>query len=498
MKRGELIYHGKDRLGGMEVLIKSKMKGDELMDANKKTLEMYGGIWGGLVPLFVLMAVLIWLSVAERGGTSAFWAGGWLAVAAGLFLAKNKREYCGAIMRGLGDKNGIVIITAWLFAGVFGKLMVAGGLVEGLLWFGLKTGAEGALFTLLAFIAAMLFSLGTGTSTGTVLSLIPVLYPAGVFLGANPAMLAAGILSGAAFGDNLAPVSDTTIVSAYTQEATMKDVVRSRFPLSISAAAISAVVLLIAGGGGTVTNLPEIKAAVNPAGLLMLLSFAIVVVSALSGRHIVESLIYGNVSAIIFGLLNGKLSLSAVLHIPAKRGESTGLIESGISGVVGAIIFALLVLAITQVLVESGVLINLLNWAQRTISKTVRQAEAVIVFTTILASIPIAANAPALLLVGPGFVKPLGEKFNLAPARRANLMDCAVCTIFFTLPWHIAVIVWYGTLASAAQSWQLPLPSIGAAAMNPYSWALLGVLLFSVITGWNRKYVTPDAVVSER
>lgn len=32
-------------------------------------------------------------------------------------------------------------------------------------------------------------------------------------------MLAAGILSGAAFGDNLAPVSDTTIVSAYTQGA---------------------------------------------------------------------------------------------------------------------------------------------------------------------------------------------------------------------------------------------------------------------------------------
>ena len=467
------------------------------MNSNKKTLEMYGGIWGGLVPLFVLISVLIWLSVAERGGTSAFWAGGWLAIVAGLLFAKNKKDYCGSIMRGLGDKNGIVIITAWIFAGVFGKLMVAGGLVEGLLWFGLKTGAEGALFTLLAFIAAMLFSLGTGTSTGTVLSLIPVLYPAGVFLGANPAMLAAGILSGAAFGDNLAPVSDTTIVSAYTQEATMKDVVRSRFPLAISAAGISAVVLLITGGGGSVTNMPEIKAAMDPAGLLMLLSFAIVVAAALSGRHILESLIYGNISAIIFGMLNGKLGLSAVLHIPAKRGESTGLIESGISGVVGAIIFALLVLAVTQVLVESGVLTNLLSWAQRTISKTVRQAEAVIVATTILASIPIAANAPALLLVGPGFVKPLGEKFNLAPARRANLMDCAVCTIFFTLPWHIAVIVWYGSLSSAAQSWHLPLPSIGAAAMNPYSWALLGVLLFSVLTGWNRKYAEPDTLVSE-
>lgn len=461
------------------------------MNSEKKTLEMYGGLWGGIIPLLILIIVLIWLSVAGKGSPIGFWAGGWLAIAVGLFFAKNKRDYCDCVMRGLGDRNGIVIVTAWLFAGVFGKLMVAGGLVEGLLWFGLETGATGALFTVLAFIAAMLFSVGTGTSTGTVLSLIPVLYPAGVFLGANPVMLAAGILSGAAFGDNLAPVSDTTIVSAFTQEATMKDVVRSRAPLALSAAAISAVVLLITGGGGQIADLPSIEASMFPAGLLMLISFAVVVGSALAGRHIIESLIYGNVSAVILGMINGKIAWSDVLRLPAERGATSGLIQDGISGVTGAIIFALLVLAVTQVMVESGVMDSILRWAQRTIAKTVRQAEASIIGVTILASIPIAANAPALLLVGPSFVKPLGERFNLAPARRANLMDCAVCTIFFTIPWHIAVIVWYSTLSSAAQSWNLPLPSIGAAALNPYTWALLAVLIFSVITGWNRKYAEP-------
>lgn len=456
-------------------------------------LEMYGGTFGGLAPLLVLIAILIWLSVAERGGTVAFWAGGWLAIVVGLFLAKNKKQYCEAVMRGIGDKNGIVIVTAWIFAGVFGKLMVAGGLVDGLLWFGLTTGAQGAVFTVLSFIAAMLFSLGTGTSTGTVLSLIPVLYPAGVFLGANPVMLAAGILGGAAFGDNLAPVSDTTIVSAFTQEADMRDVVKSRAPLSLSAAAICVVILAFTGGGGDVSQLPAIEASMDPSGLLMLLSFAIVVVSALLGRHIVESLIYGNISAIIFGLINGKMKLSDVFHIPAARGESTGLIEAGISGVTGAIIFALLVLAVTQVLVESGVMSSILNWSLRTIAKTVRQAELVIIFVTILASIPIAANAPALLLVGPSFVKPLGEKFNLAPARRANLADCSVCTIFFILPWHIAVITWYSALTSAAETWNITLPSVWSAVYNPYTWALLAVLFFSVFTGWSRKFADDTA-----
>ena len=127
----------------------------------------------------------------------------------------------------------------------------------------MTTGAQGGVFVMLVFLAAMLFALGTGTSTGTCIALSPVVYPAGYFLGADPAMLGLAILSGAAFGDNLAPISDTTIVSAYTQGAEMRDVVRSRFPLAISAASISAVVFLVFGGGGEVRPLPEMQASLN-------------------------------------------------------------------------------------------------------------------------------------------------------------------------------------------------------------------------------------------
>jgi len=273
--------------------------------------------------------------------------------------------------------------------------MVAGGLVNGLLWLGLKTGASGALFALLSFVIAMIFSMGTGTSTGTVLSLVPVLYPAGVFLGANPLMLAIGILSGAAFGDNLAPISDTTIVSAFTQEAEMRDVVRSRFPLAMTAALIAAVFIVIFGGGGETRSLPEIQAQMVPAGLLMLISFGVVIVSALTGRHLVESLIYGNVSAVFIAFINGQMDLNELFRIPTAYGESTGLIQDGINSVAGAIIFAMLMLAMTQILVDSGVLETILKKLEKSFVKTVRQSELFIIFITILASIPIASNAAA-------------------------------------------------------------------------------------------------------
>jgi Na+/H+ antiporter NhaC len=462
-----------------------KFEGKEL---DKPKLEMVGGVWGGLAPLVVLITILIGLSIGGTAGIKALWTAGWLALLIGLFFAKNKSFYCTTLIKGLGDSNGIVIVTAWLFAGVFGKLMVAGGLVSGLLWLGLKTGANGALFSFLSFLTAMIFSMGTGTSTGTVLSLVPVLYPAGVFLGAHPAMLALGVLSGAAFGDNLAPISDTTIVSAYTQEARMKDVVRSRFPLSITAAFFSGTVILLFGGGGDIQALPDIQAQTNPAGMLMLISFAVVVVSALMGRHLIESLIYGNVSAIIIGLVTGHIGWSQLFRIPGTRGESTGIIQEGINSVVGAIIFALLMLGITQVLIESGVMAKILKKLEQRVVKSVRQAELFIVFSTITASIPIASNAAAELLVGPSLVKSLGARFKLAPARKANLMDCAVCSIFYTLPWHIAVVVWYGALQSASDSFQLTTLPISISFLNPYSWALLAVLLVSALTGWNRSF----------
>ena len=239
--------------------------------------------------------------------------------------------------------------------------------------------------------------------------------------------------------------------------------------------------------------LPEMQASLNPSGLFMLLALGIVVVSALKGRHIIESLIYGNVAAAFVGMLIGTIRPADIFSVPAAKGGSTGLIQAGIDNVVGAIIFAILILAVTQILVECGIMRRILDFAQSTLVATVRQAELFIVGVTILASIPISANAPAELLVGPSIVRPLGERFGLAAARRANLMDCAVCTIFFVLPWHIAVAAWYGALYSAAENYAIPAPPISAALYNPYSWALLAVLLFSAFTGWNRKYAKDEA-----
>lgn len=457
-------------------------------------LRMYGGTWVGLVPLGIFVAVMVWLSIAGRASTDAFWAAGWLAIAGGLLLARDRRHYAEAIIRGLRDRTGIVIVVAFVLAGVFGQLLNAGGLVDGLLWLGREIGVEGTAFVLLTFAMAMVFSVGVGTSLGAVVALAPVFYPVGVFLGADPAMVAVALVAGGAFGDNLAPISDTTIVSAFTQEADMGQVVRSRLPLSVTAAAIAAVALVVVGffrDGGEVADASRVTFEVEPIGLLMFVPIAVVVAIALTGRTIVESLVGGSLVAIAVGVATGQMTFGTVFHVPEKSGDSTGVIQDGIAGVTGAVIFVLLILGVARVLIETGVTERMLAWMQHRVANTVRQAELTMIASSILMSVPLSTNASAMLVVGPTIVKPLGARFGLSPARKANLMDCAVCTVFYVLPWHNIVLGWYAAVVAAAAPYDLPTPPITAALANPYSWALLAVLLVSAVTGWNRRYAEP-------
>lgn len=450
-------------------------------------LELYGGHWAAVVPAGVFIAVMVLLSVQERAAVPAFWVGGFAALIAGLVLARDRTRFAETVVRGLSERTGAVVIIAFIFAGVFGTVMKAAGLVDGLLWLGLQTGFTGAAFTVTTFLLACVFGAGTGTSVGTVLAMVPVLYPAGVALGADPTMLAVALIAGGAFGDNLAPVSDTTITSAYTQDADMGRVVRSRLPLALVAAAVSVVVFALTGGGGTVQE-SAVTSGADAIGLVQVLPFVLVIVLAVMRQHIIVSLTWGAVSGIVLGIVTGTLAFGDVFSIPPDRDSSTGLIQDGIEGVTGVVMLVLLIMALARVLAESGLMAAVLARLEATAARGVRSAELTIIAITLLFTIPLGANAPAILLVGPTIGRPLGERYSLSAARRANLLDCSACTVFYMLPWHNAVIVWFSTVVATAADFDLPSPDIGAAFLNPYAWALLVVIVVSAVTGWNRSY----------
>ena len=134
-----------------------------------------------------------------------------------------------------------------------------------------------------------------------------VLYPAGVALGGSPAPLAGAIISGGAFGDNLAPISDTTICSATSQDVDVPGVVKSRLKYALVAGALTIVAIVIYGyvAGGHAEG-PVSAYEYDPMTLTMLIPVVLTIIIAIKSGDIIIATTIGSVlgiaTACIFGL----------------------------------------------------------------------------------------------------------------------------------------------------------------------------------------------------
>ena len=191
------------------------------MEKKDDKVLFYGGKGMSLLPLalFVASCVLFFV-VFKDYAMESLCVGGFGALIIGSIFAKKKSTYWDSVVKGMCSETMGTLALILMIVGMFGKMMTRAGIANGFVWLGDAMGLSGGLFTAFAFIATCVISMATGTSIGTLFTGFPILYPSGILLGAHPVFLAGAILSGAIFGDNVAPISDTTIASASTQEYT--------------------------------------------------------------------------------------------------------------------------------------------------------------------------------------------------------------------------------------------------------------------------------------
>ena len=208
------------------------------MEKNKR-MQFYGGTLGACAPLLVFMCLMIVIAAMKKVSLVLFCMAGFAGLCVAFLLAKNKKEFEQAVVDGLKNDTLCVIIFAFLLAGILSQELRQSGLIQGLTWLVMKLGLSAGFLPLVAFLVCLLISTACGTSNGAIVAVLPVLLPVAATVGANPSVVVGAIVSGAIFGDNLAPISDTTIASALTQDAEVRDVVRTRLPYSLIAVSIA-------------------------------------------------------------------------------------------------------------------------------------------------------------------------------------------------------------------------------------------------------------------
>lgn len=465
--------------------------------SSTEKLRFYGGLpVVALAPVIFIAFAIYNLVFLEVYDTTALVAGGFVALIVTSLFARRFAQYWESALNGIMSTAAVNLIMILLVVSLISQLLDVTNISSGFIWLANQLGVSAGLFIPVTFILVCIIASATGTSLGTLFTSFPVFFPAGLALGAHPTLLAGAILSGCLFGDNIAPISDSTIVSALTQEyrkkrgtAEVGGVVASRAKYSFTAAAIAVVAFAIAGVAFTKSGTDAAGATETgePSTLFMVIPIVLLIYVAIKWRDIFLAITIGVISGVIVGLLSGNLTWTQIVSAGEENG-SAGFIADGIANMLPLIGLSIVVFAIIGTFQASGLFDWIIDSLQNMgMSKSPMRAELLIfggsiVTTGLFASV----NGPAMLMFGP-IADRVGSAANLHPYRRSNVMDCGALGLGSVMPVISTFLIISSQVASSTGN-GVGVSTIAIFAASFYPLALTLTMLAAIVTGWGRAF----------
>lgn len=424
---------------------------------------------------------------------------GFLGLFVASWFAKSQSTFWDAVLAGVSSRTAATLYILMLMVGLLAEMLKATGVSDGFVWLAQVTNLSGGPFVMITFLITCAIALATGSSIGTMFTMFPIMYSAGVAIGAEPVLLAGAILSGAIFGDNLAPISDTTVVSATTQKyrrrsglAEVGGVVRSRLRYSLPAAGIAAIGFLVAGSiTASGDAVAVVEANVDPAGLWMLLSVAALLIVAFTARDLFLAIGVGLVVGIATALITGLTDIAGVFGVDG--GAPVGFLPDGLVSMYSLIAMLVAVFGIIGVIEASGIFQMIVNAVLRSPRfRGARGSEIAMASTGFLCTISMAGlNGPGLAFAGP-LTDKIGSAAGLHPYRRSNVMDCfAMVGAIMPIASSFLLIAAIGTQGYEGVP-ALDIFTIVSAAYYPIALGL--VMAIAIFTGWGRRFEGPSGM----
>ena len=468
---------------------------------NSDELVFRGGKNMALLPMLLfIISCSLFFSVFHIFDMTALAMLAFLAIMLGAIFSRNVTEYWKAVIsQGIGSEMAVTIATILLIIGMYAKMIAQSGVADSFALLASHLNLHGGSFTLFTFIAVCIVATATGTSVGTLFTAFPVFYPSGIILGADPAVLASAILCGAIFGDNIAPISDTTVASSSTQSYTKREgsaeiagVVAARFRFAIISAVIASCLFWFFGSSQAPIVLADInvnnQASYN--SLWMLVPMAVLLVVAMKTRNIFKAIPSGIISGIIIGLIFGIFDFSDIFSL--ENGNVSGFLYKGFHEMVSTILFVLSLFGIIGILRASNTMSRISSAiCNSKLAQSAQGAEWCIGAGSIIATALVGGVTSASILAFGPVANEIGARKSLHPYRRAVLVDCFAMTLAAIIPFLSAFIFIVSAIVSSLQK---EYPFIQA--INPidlslsayYPLVLFIVMSFSVITGWGRRF----------
>ena len=362
------------------------------------------------------------------------------------------RERITEFSKGAGQKDLLLMVWIFVLAGAFAASAKAMGAVDATVNLTLQLLPTNFLLAGL-FISACVVSLCMGTSVGTIVAFMPIAASLADKTEMSLPLMAAAIVGGAFFGDNLSFISDTTIVATQSQGCKQSDKFRYNFFLVLPVAILVCIIYLLMGSGAD-------EVAAGNVMWWKIIPYAAVLVSAAMGMNVMLVLLMGNLLTGIVGIADGSYTFM----------EWTASLTAGIMGMSELILISMMAGGIFALITKQGVMERFMRLVSIKIH-TQRGAELSICLLVGVVNALTANNTVAILSVG-DIAKQIATRFGIDPRRSASLLDTTSCAVQGLLP--------YGAQLLMASS----LAGISALSIIPYLYypMLIGLItLLSII-----------------
>lgn len=349
-----------------------------------------------------------------------------LGIAAALLLFQGTtNSKIETLLEGCGDPKILTMCLIYLLAGAFASVSAAMGGVEAVVNLGMDLIAIEYLPVGVFLIAAFL-STSTGTSVGSIVALGPIVLALAEQSGLSSALMAATLLGGAMFGDNLSIISDTTIAATQSLGVEMKDKFKINLFIALPAAVVTMIFLYLTGQSGEATlAIPSPE----PYSLITILPYLLVIGLAVFGVNVFVVLFSGILAAGAIGLFNHDFNLILL----SKE------VYKGFLSMTDIFFLSLLTGGLAAMVTKAGGIDLILNGVNKKV-RSRKTAQLGIGSLVGLTNIAIANNTVSIIVTGP-VAKTVSENFGLDKRKAAALLDVFACIIQGLLPYGAQILL---------------------------------------------------------
>lgn len=324
--------------------------------------------------------------------------------------------------RGAGSENLLLMIWIFILAGAFSSSAKEMGSVNDVVNLTLSVLPAGMVLPGL-FLAAAVISLSIGTSVGTIVALMPIAVGLAQLLYEPLGFVAAIVVGGAFFGDNLSFISDTTVCATQSQGCRMSDKFRTNIRIAAPAAILAFVIYAFMGNS---VASPDAIQSVNP---FKVLPYLVVLITAIAGLNVLVVLVVGILLSGLVGIIYGDYSFISWMMV----------MGNGIMGMGELIIITMLAGGVLESIRANGGIHYLMDKILRHV-RSPRSAELSIAALVSVTDLCTANNTVAIITVS-GIAKDISHRFGLDPRRVASILDTFSCIMQGIIPYGAQLLM---------------------------------------------------------